>query len=95
MVRSSFWVGSGSRRVRVGFRRVVGLALSRGCFSWSLRCSARSFSGSVVWCLFSSPVVAAGFASVASSWVGFAVVVRPGWCSGVGFCWVVSVPVVR
>jgi hypothetical protein len=29
-VRRSFWVGSGSGRVGVGFRRVVGLALAGG-----------------------------------------------------------------
>ncbi|MDJ0636021.1 MAG: hypothetical protein QNJ34_22745 [Xenococcaceae cyanobacterium MO_188.B29] len=45
-VRRSFWVGSsGSGRVGVGFRCVVGLALAGGCCSWSLRASSRSFSG--------------------------------------------------
>ncbi len=56
LVRFSFSVRSRSsvRRVSVSFRRVVGLALSRGCCSWLLRSSVRSFSGSVVWCGFAS-----------------------------------------
>jgi hypothetical protein len=94
-VRRSFWVGSGSGRVGVGFRRVVGLALAGGCCSWSLRVSARSFSGSVVWALFVSRSSAAAFALACSRLVGFAVVVRPGVCSLGGLVWVVSVPVVR
>ena len=96
-MRSSFFVRSASSasRVSVPFRRVVGLALSRGCCSWLLRSSSRSFSGSVVWCGFVSRSRAAAFASVASSLVGFAVCVRPGWCSVGGFVWFVSVPVVR
>ena len=52
MSRSSFFVGFGSSRLSVPFRRVVGLALSGGCCSWSLRPSSRSFSGSVVWAVF-------------------------------------------
>ena len=95
MSRSSFWVGFGSGRVRVGFRRVVGFALSGGCFSWSLRASSRSFSGFVVWSLFVSRASAAAFALRCSRLVGFAVRVSPAWRSGVGFCWVVSVPCVR
>ena len=95
MVHSSFFVGSGSGRVRVGFRRVVGFALAGGCSSWLLRPSSRSFSGLVVWAFFVSRGSAAAFALVASRLVGFAVVVRPSWCSSVGFCWLVSVPVVR
>ena len=94
-MRRSFFVGFGSSRVRVGFRRVVGLALSGGCCSWSLRASSRSFSGSVVWALFVSRAAAAGFALSCSRLVGFAVVVRPGVCSVSGLVWVVSVPVVR
>ena len=56
LVRFSFSVRSRSSfsRVSVPFRRVVGLALSRGCCSWLLRSSSRSFSGSVVWCGFAS-----------------------------------------
>ncbi len=56
LVRFSFSVRSRSsvRRVSVPFRRVVGLALARGCCSWLLRSSVRSFSGSVVWCGFAS-----------------------------------------
>ncbi len=56
LVRFSFSVRSrfSASRVRVPFRRVVGLALSRGCCSWLLRSSVRSFSGSVVWCGFAS-----------------------------------------
>ena len=97
MSRSSFWVrGSGSLvRRSVGFRSVVGLALSSGCCSWSLRGSFRSFTGSVVWALFVCPVVARSFARSASVQVGVVVCVRPGWCSSSGFVWVVSVPVVR
>ena len=96
-MRSSFSVRSRSsvRRVSVPFRRVVGLALSRGCCSWLLRSSSRSFSGSVVWCGFASRGRASAFALVASRLVGFAVCVRPGWCSVGGFVWFVSVPVVR
>lgn len=95
-VRRSFWVGSsGSGRVGVGFRRVVGLALSGGCCSWSLRASSRSFSGSVVWALFVSRSRAGSFAVVCSRLVGFAVCVRPAVCSVSGLVWVVSVPVVR
>ncbi|MGV2831627.1 hypothetical protein ACLFKQ_28170 [Myxosarcina sp. GI1(2024)] len=94
-VRSSFFVGFGSARVSVPFRRVVGLALSGGCCSWSLRSSVRSFSGSVVWAEFVSRSAAAAFALACSRLVGFAVAVRPGWCSVSGSVWVVSVPVVR
>ena len=95
MSRLSFFVGSGSRsRCRcLPFRRVVGLALSAGCCSWSLRGSLRSFSGSVVWVCFVSRSRAASFALVASQRVGFAVAVRPGVCSVSGSVWVVSVPV--
>jgi hypothetical protein len=93
--RSSFFVGFGSSRVSVPFRRVVGLALSGGCCSWCLRASSRSFSGSVVWCGFVSRSAAAAFALAASRLVGFSVAVRPGWCSVSGFVWFVSVPVVR
>ena len=45
MSRSSFFVGFGSSRFSVPFRRVVGLALSGGCCSWSLRPSSRSLFG--------------------------------------------------
>ena len=95
--RSSFSVRSRSSfsRVSVSFRRVVGLALSRGCCSWLLRSSVRSFSGSVVWCGFASRSRAAAFAFVVSRLVGCVVWVRPGWCSVSGFVWFVSVPVVR
>jgi hypothetical protein len=95
MSRFPFFVGFGSSRVSVPFRRVVGLALSGGCCSWSLRPSARSFSGSVVWAVFVSRAAAAAFALACSGLVGFAVAVRPGWCSVSGSVWVVSVPVVR
>ena len=97
MVRSSFWVGFGSSRSRVAvpFRRVVGCALAAGCSSWLVRSSVRSFSGSVVWAFFVSRSSAAAFALRCSALVGFSVCVRPSWVSGVGFCWVVSVPVVR
>ena len=95
LVRSSFFVGSGSGRVRVPFRRVVGVALVGGCFSWSLAESPRSFSGCVVRCLFLSRSVAAAFGSRASAAIGFAVAVRPAWVEGVGACWSVSVPCVR
>ena len=56
MSRFSFSVRSRSSfsRVSVPFRRVVGLALSRGCCSWLLLPSSRSFFGSVVWCGFAS-----------------------------------------
>ena len=94
-MRRSFFVGSGSARVCVPFRRVVGLALSAGCCSWFVRSSARSFSGSVVWCGFSSRSRAAAFGLAASALVGFAVRVRPGHCDESGFVWLVSVPVVR
>jgi hypothetical protein len=95
MSRSSFFVGFGSSRVSVPFRRVAGLALAGGCCSWSLRASSRSFSGSVVWALFVSRSAAAAFALACSRLVGFAVAVRPGVCSVSGSVWVVSVPVVR
>ena len=97
MSRFSFSVRSRSsvRRVSVPFRRVVGLALSRGCCSWLVRSSVRSFSGSVVWCGFVSRGRAAAFAFVVSRLVGCVVRVRPGWCSVSGFVWFVSVPVVR
>lgn len=95
MVRSSFFVGFGCSRVGVPFRRVVGLALSGGCCSWSLRPSSRSFSGSVVWASFVSRSGAVSFASSCSRLVGFSVAVRPGVCSVSGSVWVVSVPVVR
>jgi hypothetical protein len=93
--RSSFFVGFGRSRVRVGFRRVVGLALSGGCCSWSVRPSSRSFSGSVVCAVFVSRSAAAAFALACSRLVGFAVAVRPGVCSVSGLVWLVSVPVVR
>ena len=91
LVRFSFSVRSRSsvRRVSVPFRRVVGLALSRGCCSWLLRSSLRSFSGSVVWCGFASRSRAAAFAFVVSRLVGVVVWVRP------GSVWFVSVPVAR
>jgi hypothetical protein len=95
LVRPSFFVGFGSSRVGVPFRRVVGLALSAGCCSWSLRPSSRSFSGSVVWAVFVSRSSAASFALACSRLVGFSVAVRPGVCSVSGSVWVVSVPVVR
>ncbi|MGV2830738.1 hypothetical protein [Myxosarcina sp. GI1(2024)] len=97
LVRFSFSVRSrfSASRVSVSFRRVVGLALSRGCCSWLLRSSSRSFSGSVVWCGFVSRSRAAAFAFVVSRLVGVVVWVRPGWCSVGGFVWFVSVPVVR
>lgn len=95
MSRSSFFVGFGSACVSVPFRRVVGLALAGGCCSWSLRPSARSFSGSVVWAFFTSRSAAVEFARSCSRLVGFAVAVRPGVCSVSGLVWVVSVPVVR
>ena len=97
LVRFSFSVRSRSsvRRVSVPFRRVVGLALSRGCCSWLLRSSSRSFSRSVVWCGFASRSRAAAFAFVVSRLVGCVVWVRPGWCSVSGSVWFVSVPVVR
>jgi hypothetical protein len=95
VVRSSFFVGFGSSRVGVPFRRVVGLALSAGCCSWSVRSSSRSFSGSVVWAVFVSRSSAAAFALSCSRLVGFAVAVRPAVCSVSGSVWVVSVPVVR
>jgi hypothetical protein len=95
LVRPSFFVGFGSARVSVPFRRVVGLALSAGCCSWSVRPSSRSFSGSVVWAVFVSRFAAAEFARSCSRLVGFAVAVRPGVCSVSGSVWVVSVPVVR
>ena len=88
-VRSRCSVG----RVSVPFRRVVGLALARGCCSWVVRSSRRSFSGRVVWCGFSSRGRAASFAFVVSRLVGCVVWVRPAWCSGSGFVWFVSVPV--
>ena len=94
-MRSSFFVGSGSARVAVSFRRVVGFALAAGCSSWLVRASSRSFSGSVVWSFFVSRSAAAAFGLRCSRLVGFVVLVRPSWVSGVGFCWVVSVPVVR
>ena len=96
-VRFSFSVRSRASvsRVSVPFRRVVGLALSRGCCSWLLRSSSRSFSGSVVWCGFASRSRAAAFAFVVSRLVGCVVRVRPGWCSVSGSVWFVSVPVVR
>ena len=94
-MRFSFSVRSRSRvsRVCVPFRRVVGLALARGCCSWLLRSSRRSFSGRVVWCAFASRSRAAAFAFVVSRLVGCVVWVRPGWCSVGGFVWFVSVPV--
>ena len=95
MSRSSFFVGFGRSRVAVPFRRVVGFALSGGCSSWLVRSSVRSFSGSTLWAFFVSRSAAAAFALVASRLVGFAVRVRPAWVSGVGSCWLVSVPVVR
>ena len=97
VVRFSFSVRSRSsvRRVSVPFRRVVGLALSRGCCSWLLRPSSRSFSGSVVWCGFASRSRAAAFALVVSRLVGCVVWVRPGVCSVSGSVWFVSVPVLR
>jgi len=95
LVRRSFFVGSGSGRVSVPFRRVVGLALSGGCCSWLVRSSSRSFSGCVVWCGFLSRSSAAAFGASASRLVGFAVRVRPGHCDESGFVWLVSVPVVR
>lgn len=58
----SFWVGSGSARVSVPFRSVVGLALSGGCFSLWSRPSDRSFSGLVVFVFFSSRASAVSFA---------------------------------
>lgn len=94
-MRSSFFVGFGRSRVAVPFRRVVGFALSGGCSSWLLRASSRSFSGSTLWAFFVSRGSACAFALRCSRLVGFAVVVRPAWCSSVGFCWLVSVPVVR
>ena len=95
LVRSSFFVGSGSARVAVPFRRVVGFALAGGCSSWLVRASSRSFSGSVVWSFFVSRSAAAAFGLRCSGLVGFAVAVRPAHVSGVGFCWLVLVPVVR
>jgi hypothetical protein len=95
LVRPSFFVGFGSARLSVPFRRVVGLALASGCCSWSLRSSSRSFSGSVVWAVFGSRSSAAAFALSCSRLVGFAVAVRPAVCSVSGSVWVVSVPVVR
>ena len=95
MSRVSFWVGSGSARRLVGFRRVVGLALAGGCFSWWLRPSVRSFSGCVVFVFFACRASAVAFGLRASALVGFAVVVRPAWSDVCGFCWAVSVPVVR
>ena len=95
MLRSSFFVGFGSSRVSVSFRRVVGLALAGGCSSWSVRPSSRSFSGSVVCSVFLSRSAAAAFALACSRLVGFSVAVRPGVCSVSGSVWVVSVPVVR
>lgn len=95
LVRRSFFVGFGSARVAVPFRRVSGLALSGGCCSWSVRPSSRSFSGSVVWAVFVSRAAASAFALSCSRLVGFAVAVRPGVCSVSGSVWVVSVPVLR
>ena len=97
MSRTSFFVGFGSARLSVPFRSVVGVALSFGCFSWGLRASARSFSGFVVQSFFGSRSAAAAFAGRCAGLVGFAVVVRPAWSDAVagGFCWAVSVPVVR
>jgi hypothetical protein len=95
LVRSSFFVGFGSSRLSVPFRRVVGLALASGCCSWSVRSSSRSFSGSVVWAVFGSRSAAAEFALACSRLVGFAVAVRPAVCSVSGAVWLVSVPVVR
>ena len=96
-MRFSFSVRSRSsvRRVPVPFRRVAGLALARGCCSWLLRSSSRTFSGSVVWCGFASRGRASAFAFVVSRLVGVVVRVRPGWCSVSGFVWFVSVPVAR
>ena len=97
LVRFSFSVRSRSSvsRVSVPFRRVVGFALSRGCCSWLLRSSCRSFSGAVVWCGFASRSRAAAFAFFVSRLVGCVVWVRPGVCSVSGSVWFVSVPVVR
>jgi hypothetical protein len=95
LVRRSFFVGFGSSRVAVPFRRVSGLALASGCCSWSVRSSSRSFSGSVVWSFFVSRSAAVAFALSCSRLVGFAVAVRPAVCSVSGAVWLVSVPVVR
>jgi hypothetical protein len=93
--RSSFFVGGGFTRSRVGFRSVAGLALSGGCGSWGLRASGRSFTGAVLWASFPCPLFAAAFGRVASRRVGFPVAVRPGHCCRLGWVWVVSVPVLR
>jgi restriction endonuclease Mrr len=57
----------------------------------------QSFSGLVVQSFFASRSAAAAFAGRCAGLVGFAVVVRPAWSDAVagGFCWAVSVPVVR
>ena len=93
-MRRSFFVGFGRSRVAVPFRRLVGFALAGGCVSWLLRDSSVSFTGSVVWAFFPSRDSAVDYALVVYDVVGFAVRVRPAWCSSVGYCWVVSVPCV-
>ena len=95
LVSVSFFVGFGSSRAFVPFRSVVGLSLACGCCSWALRGSFSSFSGSVLWACFGSRRLAVAFGVRVSRLVGFAVRVSRGWCSSVGSCWVVSVPVVR
>ncbi len=103
VVRFSFSVRSRSsvRRVSVPFRRVVGLALSRGCCSWLLRSSVRSFSRSVVWCGFASRsrekclclrCLAFGrLRGLGSSWLVFCLWFRLvclcACCALIRFCW--------
>jgi len=89
---SSFWVGGpGPAEVPVSFRRVAGLALACGCWSWCVRPSSRSFTGLVLSAAFLSPGFAARFGRVASALVGVSVRVVPVGSLG----WRVSVPVVR
>ena len=74
------------------WRALVGSALAAGACRWRLRSSSRSFAGAVVVAGFSSPAVAAAFASAWGWWCGCALAVRR-FAGRSGPVWGVSVPV--
>lgn len=71
-----FWVGYGTEKIEIKWRKVVGYGLSSGCFSWKKRISFSSFSGKVLEVYFKERGESGLFGKRMSELVGYGIKVE-------------------